>query len=575
MSLELGRGPVALAVATMFAAAATGPGSANAGRTGGNYVAGDFHNHTTCSDGSISMQKLVKKATDKADATLGPGLVRAGRPRRQRQPQLHAGRRRDASPRRPTRSSRAHAVRRAHHQQSVASQFTGPQTTWARASATPTSRAACRVRGTSQNMWRWQSLQEFQYPLMEYLSAYQDMPLFLGVESVVAGHEHTSMSVITGQMPAALDDVSAAHRRPATRALGNANGAGPVAILLRPRRHRHQPRQHHGHQRHRQQLGLLRFHRQPERSRRDAELERRPRPEADPSRRHRHRHTRPRQDARGGQVDGATTIPTAATTCPRTSSAPARSTRTATTASTSSTCATSTTRHRRSRSASRRSRAMAPRRSAASTSRRATTSAACWSTRWAAPPTAAPASTARRSAACGTRCSAKAATGGSSPAPTGTTAAASVPTTAARRRTSSRASTSATTRWCATAAIQAASAGDRRRPAHRQQLRRLGGQLIDRLAFVACAVPPEAAAHTGKGLEALAQAAVETLALVTALKNTDERPARLRDDGREAGRAPGLRHRRGDRRARPGGHELLALHASTTRRWRRSASSSR
>src|SRR5262249_29759527 len=34
-------------------------------RTPGTYVAGDFHNHTTCSDGSISMQKLVKKATDR------------------------------------------------------------------------------------------------------------------------------------------------------------------------------------------------------------------------------------------------------------------------------------------------------------------------------------------------------------------------------------------------------------------------------------------------------------------------------------------------------------------------------
>jgi len=33
----------------------------------GTYVAGDFHNHTTCSDGSISMQKLVKKATDRVD----------------------------------------------------------------------------------------------------------------------------------------------------------------------------------------------------------------------------------------------------------------------------------------------------------------------------------------------------------------------------------------------------------------------------------------------------------------------------------------------------------------------------
>ena len=43
-----------------------------------------------------------------------------------------------------------------------------------------------------------------QYPLLEYLSALKSKPLFIGVESVVAGHEHTSMSVITGQMPSSI-----------------------------------------------------------------------------------------------------------------------------------------------------------------------------------------------------------------------------------------------------------------------------------------------------------------------------------------------------------------------------------
>ena len=48
-------GSGALAGATMPANAAV--------KTAGKYVAGDFHNHSTCSDGSISMQKLVQKAT--------------------------------------------------------------------------------------------------------------------------------------------------------------------------------------------------------------------------------------------------------------------------------------------------------------------------------------------------------------------------------------------------------------------------------------------------------------------------------------------------------------------------------
>jgi hypothetical protein len=70
-------------------------------------------------------------------------------------------------------------------------------------------------------MWRWQSIQEFQYQVMEYLSALKNVPLFLGLESVVAGHEHTSMSVITGQMPDGMYK-TALPATPGYTALGNA-----------------------------------------------------------------------------------------------------------------------------------------------------------------------------------------------------------------------------------------------------------------------------------------------------------------------------------------------------------------
>src|SRR6478735_8688335 len=50
-----------------------------ADRTPGSYVAGDFHNHTTCSDGSISMEKLIKKATDTVETPWGlDWFVQAG-----------------------------------------------------------------------------------------------------------------------------------------------------------------------------------------------------------------------------------------------------------------------------------------------------------------------------------------------------------------------------------------------------------------------------------------------------------------------------------------------------------------
>ncbi len=47
------------------------------------------------------------------------------------------------------------------------------------------------------------------------------MPLFIGLESVVAGHEHTSMSVITGQIPASLDN-AVLPTSPPYNAVGNA-----------------------------------------------------------------------------------------------------------------------------------------------------------------------------------------------------------------------------------------------------------------------------------------------------------------------------------------------------------------
>ena len=82
MKLELPKGQLALAIATALSAGTIGVASADGGLFGkpdGTYVAGDFHNHTTCSDGSISMEKLVKKATDRADTPWGlDWFVQAG-----------------------------------------------------------------------------------------------------------------------------------------------------------------------------------------------------------------------------------------------------------------------------------------------------------------------------------------------------------------------------------------------------------------------------------------------------------------------------------------------------------------
>jgi hypothetical protein len=191
MRFEFKRSPLALAAVAALAATAAGtaPGTASAAKTGGTYVAGDFHNHTTCSDGSISMQKLVKKATDKTDTPWGlDWFVQAGHGN-------SGGTRNCTLAEDDSLSTPAYPA--------IAGK--GPSTTWADSIGAANVKGDGNGPGGASYMWRWQSVQEYQYPLVEYLSAYKNLPLFVGLESIVAGHEHSSMSVITGQIPHQLD----------------------------------------------------------------------------------------------------------------------------------------------------------------------------------------------------------------------------------------------------------------------------------------------------------------------------------------------------------------------------------
>jgi hypothetical protein len=179
-------------VGTMSMSLATD--SALAVQPAGKYVSGDFHNHTTCSDGTLSMQKLVKKST----ATWGlDWFVQAG----------HGGN-----------GSRNCTLTEDASLGTPNFPFTnqGPQTTWANSLAGGNTALKGLNAATNGNMWRWQSLQSFQYQVLEDQAVRNSVPLMLGMESVVAGHEHTSMSVITGQMPIGID------------ALGNTSAINPT-----------------------------------------------------------------------------------------------------------------------------------------------------------------------------------------------------------------------------------------------------------------------------------------------------------------------------------------------------------
>jgi hypothetical protein len=207
MQLKHRMTPLALAAISALGAAAllVTPQPVQAGKTAGKYLAGDFHNHSTCSDGAVSMQKKVKRSMERTtDSPWGlDWFVQAGHG--------GTGNRNCTLPEDASLATPAYPLT-----------AQGPTTTWqsTRPAVTPKGNAS----GTSPNrsMWRWQAVQEIQYPLMEYLAAVRNEPLFIGVESVVAGHEHTSMGVITGQIPAATYTTPLPASGSYT-ALGNAN----------------------------------------------------------------------------------------------------------------------------------------------------------------------------------------------------------------------------------------------------------------------------------------------------------------------------------------------------------------
>lgn len=182
-----------------------------AAKTPGTYAAGDFHNHSTCSDGAVSLQKKVAKSMNR-DGTTPWGLdwfVQAG----------HGG----TGNRNCTLAEDATFATPAYPLVTNAGgTVLGPNTTWQ--NSIPAVQPSGNISGTApnQNMWRWQGIQTYQYPLMEYLAALRNEPLFIGLESVVAGHEHTSMGVITGQIPASVY-TQTLPTTPGYTALGNAN----------------------------------------------------------------------------------------------------------------------------------------------------------------------------------------------------------------------------------------------------------------------------------------------------------------------------------------------------------------
>ncbi|MEI7783937.1 MAG: hypothetical protein WCK08_06100 [Betaproteobacteria bacterium] len=181
-------------------------------KAAGAYVTGDFHNHTTCSDGSLSMKKLIDKSVNvwgldwfvQADhggssarnCTLAedpftpvtPALGLTSSPTGPYPPNTF-----------PTGGQPASTVK-------------GPNQSWQDTLANGV--AGIKGDGTAnpKAMWRWQEIKEFQYAITESESRRLNKPIWMGVETNAPGHEHVSMTILDGQLP-----------WPVTSGTGNAN----------------------------------------------------------------------------------------------------------------------------------------------------------------------------------------------------------------------------------------------------------------------------------------------------------------------------------------------------------------
>ena len=162
--------------AALLAAVTSAAGNVSAGE----YLAGDFHNHTTCSDGSTSVKTLTRKSLTYLDWFVHVG---------------HSGRgSRDCRVSDFLYLNRDSEFNRGLWVNTLpggASDIKGDPTY-------RTMRSGNQVNA----MWRWQSLQEFN---MGGIVEERDKPgnenkeAFLGLEWVVPGHEHASAAISTGQ----------------------------------------------------------------------------------------------------------------------------------------------------------------------------------------------------------------------------------------------------------------------------------------------------------------------------------------------------------------------------------------
>ena len=153
---------------------------------GNPYVAGDMHNHNTCTDGSVSAGYAI-------DRSVATGFAAAG----------GANFNLDWF----TLGNHGGSGNRDCRFSDTSANIPGDTTKlWTQTlGQTIDGITITSLKGTQPanptNMWRWQSIKEVEYPIIVNRTPMYNKVLVEGLEWIVPGHEHTDVAVIAGQNP--------------------------------------------------------------------------------------------------------------------------------------------------------------------------------------------------------------------------------------------------------------------------------------------------------------------------------------------------------------------------------------
>jgi hypothetical protein len=193
--------------AVLSAAATVAMGLAASTAQANPYVAGDMHNHNTCTDGSVSVGYSIDRAVGTGTAAAGGsnfGLdwFTIGN---------HGGSgNRDCRFTDPTAADGETSLGAAEVGTATAADGVTPRATLWNDTLGQTIQGTTvnALLGTnaaaSGNMWRWQNIEQVEYPIVQqHIASNGGKTIIEGLEWIAPAHEHIDVAIITGQFPRA------------------------------------------------------------------------------------------------------------------------------------------------------------------------------------------------------------------------------------------------------------------------------------------------------------------------------------------------------------------------------------